>query len=197
MSLVDQPLFAVPKGKAAKEIANLHERRRELQHQQRQALIARDSARAQHERLDEQVKSAEALALAHDRPAKTGRDKTRLDKLADEVADRDHRATSLGAAIAAVEGEIRKRASADYLELIDETVGDYEQARYQISAALASLEAAQARARGAYVSVQSLAANAGDTQVTRSLRDTPSVEDIVRDGGLASLLPDHDHAIAA
>jgi len=92
-------------------------------------LTARDSARAQHERLDEQVKSAEALALAHDRPAKTGRDKTRLDKLADEVADRDNRATSLGAAIAAIEREIRQRASADYHELLEEAVAEHLEER--------------------------------------------------------------------
>jgi hypothetical protein len=151
MSLVDQPLFAVPKGKAAKEIANLHERRREMQHQQRQALIARDSARAQHERLDEQVRSTEALALAHDKPANSKRDQTRLGKLADEVADRDHRATALGAAIVAIDGEIRQRAQASYDELIEEAVSDDEQARCQIEAALASLEAAHARARGAFI----------------------------------------------
>jgi hypothetical protein len=168
-----------------------------LQHQQRQALTARDSARAQHERLDEQVKSAEALALAHDRPAKTKRDQTRLAKLADEVADRDNRATSLGAAIVAIEQEIRQRASADYHELLEEAIADHEQARYQVSGQLASLDAAQARARGAYVAVQSLASNAGDMQVTRSLRDTPSAQDIVRDGGLAPLIPDPDRATAA
>jgi len=128
MSLVDTPLFSVPKSKATKEIARLHDRRRELQHQQRRALTARDSARAQHERLDEQVLSTEALALAHDRPAKTGRDKTRLAKLADEVADRDNRATSLGAAIVAIESEIRQRASADYHELLEEAIADHEQA---------------------------------------------------------------------
>jgi hypothetical protein len=195
--IIDQPLFPVPRSKAAKEIAKLHDRRRELQHQERQALIARDSARAQHERLDEQVRSAEALALAHDKPASTKRDVARLGQLAHEVSDRDHRSTALGAAIVAIEGEIRKCAQANHDELMAKVMTDYDQARYQIDAALASLEAARARARGAYVAAQSLAANAGDMHVTRGLRDVPpTIEDIVRDGGLASLLPDHDHAIA-
>jgi hypothetical protein len=110
--------------------------------------------------------------------------------------DRDARATSLGAAIVAVEQEIRKRGQADYTELLDEAVADHAQAQYQISAALASLEAAQSRARGAYVAAQSLAANAGKMQVTRGLRDTPSTEDIVSDGGLGPLLPDHDRVAA-
>jgi hypothetical protein len=71
-------------------------------------------------------------------------------------------------------------------------VADHEQARYQVSAALASLAAAHARARGAYVAVQAIAANAGAMNVTASLCDVPNVEDIVRDGGLDPLVNDRD-----
>jgi hypothetical protein len=195
MSLVDQELFPVPRSEAAVEVAKLHARRRELQQGQRQALTARDSARAQHERLSEQIRSTEALALAYDKQAKTGRDKTRLDKLADEVADRDARAVSLGAAIVAVDSEIRRVAGANYPELRDEAIADHEQARHQIDAQLAALAAAQARARAAYVTTQALASNAGDMAATRGLRDVPSVEQIVRDGGLGPLIPDHDRVV--
>jgi len=196
MSLVDQPLFAVPKGKAAKEVDRLHKRRRELLLRQREELQGRDRARAEHERLDEQVKTTEALALAHDKPADTKRDQARLAKLADEVADRDHRATTLAAAIATIEGEVRRVAQAAYPELLDEAIADYDQARYQIDAALASLDAAQSRARGAYAAAQSISANAGDMAVTRGLRDVPNVEQLVSDGGLGPLINDRDRIAA-
>jgi hypothetical protein len=195
VSLVDQPLFAVPKGRAAKDLDKLHKRRRELQHQQREALQAGDSARSQHERLDEQVRASEALSLAFDQPASTKRDRARLGRLATQAADSDHKAAALAAAIVAVEQEIRKRAQAGYDELVEEAVSDHEQARYQVSAALASLEAAQARARGAYIAAQAITANAGRTHIR--MRDVPNLEQLVRDGGLGPLINSTDLTVAA
>jgi chromosome segregation ATPase len=196
MTLVDQQLFATPKGRPAKEIAKLHERRRELQRKQRDALQARDSARAEHDRLDEQIKTTRARALAL-QPANTKRDTTRLGQVADQAADHDRTVEALGAAIAAIEAEIRERAQAACDELLDEAVAEHEQAREQVTEALQSLAAAQGRARAAYTAAQAVAANAGVLHITARMRDVPNVERIVRGGGLEPLIPHDRDRIAA
>jgi chromosome segregation ATPase len=192
VTLVDQPLFAAPKGKAAKELAKLHERRRELQRQQRDALQARDSARAEHDLLDQQVKATQARALALDQPADTKRDQTRLARLADQVGKHDHTATALAAAITTIEGEIRQRAQAAYDELLDEAVGEHEQARQQVTEVLQLLAEAHARARAAYTAAQAVASNAGVMHITARMRAVPNLEQIVRDGGIDPLIHPHD-----
>jgi hypothetical protein len=197
MSLIDQPLFAVPKSNAGKEIAKLHDRRRELQRQQREELQGRDRARAERDRLGEQVRSTEALALAHDKPANTRRDQTRLAKLAEEVAEHDHKATAQGAAIVAIETEVRQRASAGYDELLDEAIGEHEQARQRITEALQSLAAGQARACAAYAAAQAIASNAGVLHITARMRVVPKLEQITRDGGIDPLINSHDRDVVA
>lgn len=197
MTLVNQQLFAAPKGKAAKELAKLHERRRELQRQQRDALQARDSARAEHDRLDEQVKTTQARALALDQPAATKRDRTRLVQVADEAADHDRTAAALGAAITVIEDDIRRRAHTAYDELLDEAIANHDQARDEITEALQSVTAAQARARAAYASAQAIAANAGVMHLTARMRAVPNLEQIVRDGGIDPLLNPHDRDVIA
>jgi hypothetical protein len=197
VTLVDQRLFVDPRGKAAKELAKLHERRRELQRQQRDALQARDSARAEHDRLDEQIKTREARALALDQPAATKRDRTRLVQLADQAADHDRTAAALGAAITMVEHEIRRCAHTAYDELLDEAIADHEQAREEITEALQSLTAAQARARAAYASAQAIAANAGVMHLTARMRVVPNLEQIVRDGGIDPLINPRDRDVIA
>jgi hypothetical protein len=187
----------MPKGQAAKEIGRLHDRRRDLQRRQRKALQARDSARDERDRLDEEVKATEARALALDQTANTKRDRTRLVKLADQAAEHDRSVTALDAALAAIEGEIRTRARGAYDELLDEAVADHEQAREQIIEALQLLGAARARARGAYTAAQAVAANAGAMHVTASLHDIPSIEGIVGDGGLEPLIHPHDRDVIA
>jgi len=197
VTLVNQQLFAAPKGKAAKELAKLHERRRELQRQQRDALQARDSARAEHDRLDEQVKTTQARALALDQPAATKRDRTRLVQVADEAADHDRTAAALGAAITVIEDDIRRRAHTAYDELLDEAIANHDQARDEITEALQSVTAAQARARAAYASAQAIAANAGVMHLTARMRAVPNLEQIVRDGGIDPLLNPHDRDVIA
>jgi chromosome segregation ATPase len=170
VTLIDQRLFTTPKSRASKQIGKLHDRRRELQRQQRDALLARDSARAEHDQLDELVKTTEARALALDQPKDTKRDRTRLAQLADQAADHDRTAAALSDAITAIEEEIRRVAQTAYDELLDEAITDHEQAREQITEALRSLTAAHARARGAYATAQAIAANAGVLHITARMR---------------------------
>jgi len=59
----------------------------------------------------------------------------------------------------------------------------------------ASLEAAQSRARGAYVAVQNITANAGRAHIR--VRDVPNPEQLVRDGGLGPLINSNDLTVAA
>jgi polyhydroxyalkanoate synthesis regulator phasin len=195
--ITDQELFDAPTGKPAKQIASLHERRLALQRRLREALIARDTAHAEHDRLDEQVKTTQARALALDQPANTKRDTTRLGQVADQAADHDRTVEALGAAIAAIEAEIRERAQAACDELLDEAVAEHEQAREQVTEALQSLAAAQGRARAAYTAAQAVAANAGVLHITARMRDVPNVERIVRGGGLEPLIPHDRDRIAA
>jgi chromosome segregation ATPase len=197
MTLVDQQLFATPKGRAAEDIAKLQERRRELLRRQRDALQARDSARAEHDRLDEQIKTTEARALALDEPAATKRDRTRLVKLADQAAEHDRTAAALGAAIATIEDEIRRRARSAYDELLDEAIVEHEQAREALTEALQSFAAAHARARAAYATAQAIAANAGLLHITARMRVVPNLEQITRDGGIAPLINPRDREVIA
>jgi uncharacterized coiled-coil DUF342 family protein len=195
--ITDQELFAAPKSKPAKHIASLRERRLALQRRLREALIARDTARAEHDRLDEQVKTTQARALAFDQPANTKRDTARLGQLADRAADHDRSAAALGDAITAIEDEIRRIAHTAYNELLDEAIGEHEQARQQITEALQSLAAAQARARAAYTTAQAIASNAGVLHITARMRVVPSLEQITRDGGIDPLINPHDRDVIA
>jgi chromosome segregation ATPase len=186
--IVDQELFPAPKSKPAKQLVKLRARRLDLQRRAREALLARDRAQTERDRLEQEVNAAEARALALERNTDTRSDRARLADLADEVEDHDRTHTAIVAGIDAVDDEIRRVARDEYASLLDEVVASHDHAREEIGQALELIADAHGRARSAYASAQALTANAGDLGQRVELRDVPPVEQIVAEGGLDPLI---------
>jgi chromosome segregation ATPase len=185
--ITDQELFATPKSKPAKHIASLRERRLTLQRRLREALIARDTAQREHNRLEQHVNAAEARGLALDQAANTKTDRGQLAKLTAEIEDHDRTQTAVSAAIDAIYDEIRQFARESYAGLVAEAKANHHQAREEIAQALQAIAEARARARSAIAAAQALTANAGGLGTRVQLRTVPSVEQIISAGGLDPL----------
>jgi predicted nucleic acid-binding Zn-ribbon protein len=121
--ITDQELFAAPKSRAAGHIAELRDRRVALQRRVREALIARDSARHEHTKLDEHIRATEARGLALGRAVSTKTDRARLAKLTAEIEDHDRTQTAVSAAIDAIDNQIRQFACESYAGLLGEGQG--------------------------------------------------------------------------
>lgn len=195
--ITDQELFSNPRGKAARRLAQLRARRRELQRQQREALLERDAAEREHNQLTDRIDQAESHALAHDKPADTKTDKAKLIKTAKRVDELTAHADALDRAVITLAGEMAELAREHYDELLAEALDNHAAAADRIAVLIGQLHAELDTAKQAYTAAQALAANAGHHAATARLRATPSAERAVRDGGIPALVHDDDRALAA
>jgi hypothetical protein len=194
---IHQQLFTAPRSKPARQLAELHARRRELQRQARDTELAVDQAQRDHDHLTDHIRQAEAHALAHAEPADTKSDRARLGKLERDLDKQRSHAAALDLAIDALADEQAELARDNYDELLGEAIDNHNAAVERAATAIADLDAAQAQARAAFAAAQSIHANAGHPERTAYLRAVPGIDTIVRDGGLAPLVDQRDHAAAA
>jgi hypothetical protein len=106
--ITDQQLFRTPRSQAARRLAELGDRRRQLQHQQRDALLAREQAKREHDQLAERIEHAKAIALAHGdtESANLKRNRAKLNKLATDIDKQRPHNVALDRAVAALADEM-------------------------------------------------------------------------------------------
>jgi chromosome segregation ATPase len=189
-------LFTNPQSEPARTLADLNARRRDLTAQQRDELTRLDAARAEHTRLatDLEDREARALALGHETPNAKA-DRAKLGKLERQIDEHTETTSRLARAITALNEEIKRTTITHSDELLDEAVAVHDQARDRITELVAELHAQQAELRIAYIAAQRILAAAGRNHVR--LRDTPSLETLVREGEAPALFHPHDLATAA
>jgi chromosome segregation ATPase len=194
--ITDTDLFAQPKSKPARRLAELRDRRRELQAQQRQAVLDLERTDREHSHITDQIQQAEARALAHGEPDTTKADKAELAKITKRLEQTAAHADALDRAVATLADEMVEVARYNYDELLGEAVDNHAAAADRAAAAIDALHAAHAEARAAFTAAQAVHLAAGHAERTAHLRATPNVEQIVKDGGLAPLVDDRDRAAA-
>jgi hypothetical protein len=190
-------LFTTPKSQPAQRLAELGARRVELLAQERDELTALDSAQDEHARLGRVIAEGEAKALALGKTAPEAKAISKLDKLAEEINERAATSDRLARAIVALDEEARETVRIHADELLNEAIALHDHARNRVAELVAELHEQRAALRSAYAAAQSIAATAGRSTLTARLRDTPSVETLVLEGGAPPLIHEDDRAIAA
>jgi hypothetical protein len=189
---VNLDLFKDPQTEPSQRLAELGKRRRDLLGKQREAQIALEAARGEHEQVarDLEDRDAKALALGQDAPTKTDRDK--LAKLVKRLDEHDDTAARLARAIELIDEEARRTVSTEALTLFNEANEMYNAARVRIAELTAELHERHAEMRAGFAIAQRVLSGSGHHRALRGLRDVPSVEQIMRDGLEPNLLASDD-----
>jgi hypothetical protein len=188
-----QPVATTP----AEKLNALHARKRELLTQQRQALLDQQNAEREHQHLDHAIQVAHDRALALGENAPTEQDATQLTNAAEKLDHATQQVEQLERIIDVINEEIRavRRDNAD--ELVGEQLVIHADAAERIEQLIGQLHDEIETARRCYVEAQTILAAAGRNTTTARLRVTPSIEAVIRAGGLEPLLDEHDARAAA
>jgi chromosome segregation ATPase len=177
--------FTAPRGEAARRLAELRSRRRELLAERREAVSASEESRAELDAAGKALERAEARSLAFgeaDAPA-AKKALTRAKKAADEAAERDGR---LGRAVQAVDDEMKAHAVEHLEEVIGELAEDHAAAAGRAEDAVRAMREAHAELLRVHRAAHALL-TAVDPPRNRSLRAPASLEAIVAEGAVAGL----------